>query len=148
MSEPWAHWTSSSEMWCGRSWEGLVERRCVAFAQAQSLRSATDRDSHQVVTEFLRFFDATGVALFRDEEEWIFRSLRPTPPAVISALEEHIRITSLIGALIREAQAGCVDLRVLHGLGELLESHLLSEEEQIRPLLRRRVQLNTASEAF
>ena len=125
-------------MWCGRSWEGLVDRRSSAFAQARALRSATDQDSRQVVTTFLEFLDATGVALFRDEEEWIFRSLRPTPQAVIRALEEHIRISSLITALIREAQAGCVDLRVIHGLGELLENHLLLEEEEVRPLLLRR----------
>jgi hypothetical protein len=126
------------EMWCGRSWEGLVDRRSRAFAHAQALRSATDQDACQVVTTFLEFFNAVGVALFRDEEEWIFRSLRPTPQVVIRAVEEHIRISSLITALIREAQAGCVDLRVIHGLGELLASHLLLEEEEVRPLLLRR----------
>ena len=127
--------TSSTAVWCGRSWEALVDRRCDSFAQAVALREATVQDSTRVVSDFLEFFDETGVALFRDEEEWIFRTLRPTPPAVIRALEEHIQISGLIASLIREAEAGCTDLRVVHALGTLLEEHLLSEEEHVRPLL-------------
>ena len=101
------------------------------------MRRATHHNSHQVVSQFLEFFDATGVDLMRDEEEWVFRSLRPTPKAVLRALKEHIEISSLITALIHEAEAGCIDLRVTHGLGELLERHLLAEEEEeVRPLLR------------
>lgn len=122
------------QMWCGRSWEALIDRRCQAFAHAQALKRATPGDSHLVVTEFLEFFDATGTGLMRDEEEWIFSSLRPAPRPVIRALEEHIGISSLIQALINEAQAGCVDLRVVHRLGELVETHLLAEEEEVRPL--------------
>ena len=121
---------------CGRSWEGLVDRRHEAFRHALALRNATVENSPQVVSEFLAFFDGTGIALFRDEEEWIFRSLRPTPTAVIQALEGHLEISSLIQALLREARAGCVDLRVIHRLGELLENHLLLEEEEIQPLFR------------
>lgn len=131
-------------MWCGRSWEGLVDRRSDAFARALSLKDATESDSHRVVTEFLRFFDATGVGLLRDEEEWIFSSLRPVPPAVIRALEEHIAISSLVQALLREAGAGCVDLRVIHRLGDLLEAHLLMEEEEVRPLVTRSSRLTLA----
>jgi hypothetical protein len=138
MSQPLRSIDPAPAMWCGRSWEGLVDRRSRAFAHAQALCSATDQDARQVVTTFLEFFDAVGIALFRDEEEWIFRSLRPTPQVVVRAVEEHIRISSLITALIREAQAGCVDLRVIHGLGELLASHLMLEEEEVRPLLLRR----------
>ena len=82
---------TTSETWCGRSWEGLVDRRCAAFAQAQALQGTTDEHSSQVVTAFLEFFDTIVVSLFRDEEEWIFRSLRPTPEAVIRAVKEHIR---------------------------------------------------------
>lgn len=127
-----------SATWCGRSWEALIDRRCAAFAQALVLRQATEQDSTEVVSEFLEFFDQTGIGLFRDEEEWIFRTLRPTPNAVIRALEQHIEISGLITSLIREAGAGCVDLRVVHGLGALLEEHLLSEEEHVRPLFRDR----------
>jgi hypothetical protein len=127
--------TSTTEMWCGRSWEGLVDRRRAALAQAQLLRSATDKDSAQVVSAFLEFFDTAGNALFRDEEEWIFGSLQPTPGAVGRAVEEHIKISLLVGALIQETQAGCFDVRMINGLGELLEGHLLLEEEQVRPLL-------------
>lgn len=125
----------TTQMWCGRSWEGLIDRRCQAFAHAQALKRATQRDSHRVASEFLEFFDATGTGLMRDEEEWVFSSLRPAPGAVIRALEEHTAISSLIQALIHEAQAGCADLRVLHRLGALLESHLLAEEEEVRPLV-------------
>lgn len=135
MPMPLEQMASTNEMWCGRSWEGLVDRRCAAFGQAQTLRSATDEDSHQVVMAFLDFFDTTGEALFRDEEEWIFRSLQPTPGAVSRALEEHMRISSLITSLFQESEAGCVDVRVVHGLGELLENHLLLEEEEVRPLV-------------
>jgi hypothetical protein len=42
----------------------------------------------------------------------------------------------LIQALLSEAQAGCVDVRVIHRLGEVLETHLLLEEEEIGPLFR------------
>ena len=122
--------------WCGRSWEGLVDRRRDAFRHALVLRGATERNSGRVVSEFLAFFDETGVELFRDEEEWIFRSLRPTPRAVIHALEGHLEISSLIQALLTDAQASCVDLRAIHRLGEVLEAHLLLEEEEIGPLFR------------
>ena len=126
----------TSAAWCGRSWQGLVDRRHEAFQQALALRDATERDSGRVVSEFLAFFDETGIGLFRDEEEWIFRSLRPTPRAVIDALQGHLAISSLIQALLGEAQAGCVDLRVIHRLGELLEAHLLLEEEEIGPIFK------------
>ena len=126
----------ASKVWCGRSWQGLVDRRHAAFAHAQALRHVMDQDSHRIVSDFLEFFDRTGVGLFRDEEEWVFRSLRPTPAVVLRALEGHIEISSLIGALLNTLQAGCVDLRVVHRLGGLLEAHLLLEEEEIRPLLR------------
>lgn len=129
---------------CGRSWEALVDRRRAAFIQAQALVQTNDQNSNQVVSEFLEFFDNTGVGLFRDEEEWIFRSLRPTPRAVLRALEEHIQISSLITALIREAQAGCTDLRVVHKLGSLLETHLLTEEENVGSLFRSRPGLTLA----
>lgn len=125
------------EIWCGRSWEALVDRRYDAFQYALALRQVTDANSKRVVSDFLTFFDDIGIALFRDEEEWIFRSLNPTPQVVLDALEEHIAISSLIRALIREAQAGCVDSRVAHRLGEVLENHLLMEEEAIRPLVTR-----------
>lgn len=133
--------TPTTTAWCGRSWEALVDRRCDAFEQAVALLEATDEDSGRVVSDFLEFFDETGVALFRDEEEWVFRTLRPTPPAVIRALEEHVEISRLIASLINEAEAGCTDLRVVHGLGALLEEHLLTEEEHVRPLFRDRPRL-------
>jgi hypothetical protein len=93
----------------------------------------------------LRSSTTPGIGLFRDEEEWIFRSLRPTPRAVIDALEDHLEISSLIQALLSEAQAGCVDLRVIHRLGESLEAHLLLEEEEIGPMFRGDPKLMSAS---
>ena len=134
MSQQLERTVPTSVAWCGRSWEGLVDRRYDAFQHALALRDATDRNSGHVVSEFLAFFNETGIDLFRDEEEWIFRTLRPTPRAVIDALEGHLEISSLIQGLLSEAQAGCVDLRVIHRLGELLENHLLLEEEEIGPL--------------
>ena len=124
----------SSDVWCGRSWMGLSDRRCAAFEQALALKDATDADLPSVVSEFLEFFDETGVGLLRDEEEWIFRSVRPTPEVVLTALAEHIAISSLVQALVRDAQHGCVEVNMLHDLGELLASHLLREEEEVRPL--------------
>jgi len=144
MSRPLEEMQTTERMWCGRSWEGLVERRSDAFARALSLKNATEADSHDVVAGFLEFFHATGVGLLRDEEEWVFSALRPAPRSVIRALEDHIAICSLIEALVREAQAGCVDLRVLHRLGELLEAHLLMEEEEVRPLVTRPSRLSLA----
>jgi hypothetical protein len=141
MSQPIERMESTPKAWCGRSWGGLVDRRSEAFAQALALKGAGEADPFAVVDSFLAFFDATGVPLMRDEEEWIFRAIRPTPPAVIKALEEHIAISSLVYALVKEAEAGCVDLRVTGELGELLESHLLMEEEEIRPLIARRPSL-------
>ena len=138
MSQQLERTLPTSVAWCGRSWEGLIDRRHDAFQHALALRDATDRDSLQAVSAFLAFFDETGIGLFRDEEEWIFRVLRPTPRAVIKALEGHLEISSLIQALVREAQTGSVDLRVIHRLGEVLEAHLLLEEEEIGPLFRRR----------
>ena len=136
MSQHPQHPNRTPVSWCGRSWEGLVDRRHKAFQHALALRDATDRNSGQVVSEFLAFFDETGIELFRDEEEWIFRSLRPTPRAVIDALEGHLEISSLIQALLSEVQAGCVDLRVIRRLGEALKAHLLLEEEEIGPMFR------------
>lgn len=134
MSQPLERMESAANAWCGRSWEALVERRHEAFSHAGALRRATDADSIAVVSGFLEFFESTGIQLMRDEEEWIFRTLRPAPKAVINALEEHIAISSLIESLLNEARVGCLDLRLVHRLGELLGSHLLTEEEEIRPL--------------
>lgn len=131
-------------MWCGRSWEGLGERRRQAFAHGIALKEASQEDAHHIVSAFLEFFDTTGAQLMRDEEEWIFRSLTPAPEAVIKALEEHIEISSLIQSLVREASAGCVDLRVVHALGALMEDHLLREEGDIRPLVTPRPPLRLA----
>lgn len=136
MSRSLERMTLGSEMWCGRSWEALADRRCAAFTQAQELRRATDENSLDVVDGFLEFFDERGDSLFRDEEEWIFRSLDPAPEPVSRALEEHIRVSSLVTVLFHEAKAGCVDVRLVHALGELLESHLLREEEEVRPLVK------------
>jgi hypothetical protein len=145
MSKPLEHTVPTPMAWCGRSWQGLVDRRHEAFQHALALRDATDRNTGQVVSDFLAFFDNTGIGLFKDEEEWIFRSLRPTPRAVIDALEGHLVISSLIQALLSEAQAGCVDLRVIHRLGESLEAHLLLEEEEIGPMFRGDPKLMPAS---
>jgi hypothetical protein len=136
--------TDVSGAWCGRSWEGLIDRRCKAFAQAIALQSATDGDSHEVVGAFLEFFHTTGVDLMRDEEEWIFSSLRPVPQVVLDALEEHIAISSLIQGLLSEVQAGRVDLRMVQRLGALIQTHLLMEEEEIRPLVTRSPRLTLA----
>jgi shikimate kinase len=135
MSHLHEHMAPTSAAWCGRSWEGLVDRRDDLFQQALALRNATDANSMHVANEFLAFFDETGTGLFRDEEEWILRSQQTPPQAVLAAREGHIEISALIKALSREAQAGCVDLRVLHRLGDLLETHQLLEEEEVRPLL-------------
>ena len=136
MSQPLERMIPSPAAWCGRSWEGLVDRRHAAFQQALALRSANVANSSQVVTEFLAFFDETGIGLFRNEEEWIFSELRPTPRAVLRALEDHIEISGLIRVLLSDAQMDQVALGVIQLLGELLEAHLLFEEEEIRPLLR------------
>ena len=125
----------TSTMSCGRSWDALEERRAAAFAQALALQNATSSNGPTVVSDFLEFFDASGVGLFRDEEEWVFRAMRPTPTVVIRALEEHIVITSLTGALVVAAEANCVDLRVVHHLGHLLDDHLALEEDEVRPLI-------------
>lgn len=135
MSRPLRHSYRTSTTWCGRSWEALEDRRAAAFTQALALQDATSSNSRAVVSDFLEFFDAAGVGLFRDEEEWVFRAMRPTPTVVIRALEEHITITSLIRALVVAAEARCVDLRVVHHLGDLLEDHLTLEEDEVRPLV-------------
>lgn len=120
--------------WCGRSWEGLVERRRATFTQARALGDATRGDVTSRAGEFLAFFECTGIDLFRDEEEWIFRSLRPTPRVVIEALEDHIEISSRVHGLIQEASSGSVDVEVVRRLGAFLERHLVMEEEELRPL--------------
>lgn len=124
----------AAPVWCGRSWEALVTRRQRAFEQALALQHATEEDGVGVVTRFLEWAESSGVDLMRDEEEWIFWTLRPTPAPVIKALEEHIEISTLIESLLQEVQVGCVDLRLVHRLGGLLEAHLLDEEENVRPL--------------
>lgn len=136
MSQPHEHIVPNPAVWCGRSWEGLANRRHAAFQHALALRNSTVANSSKTVSEFLHFFHETGVGLFRDEEEWVFRDLRPTPREVHQALEDHLEITGLIRTLLTEVPADSVALGVVHHLGELLESHLLFEEEQIRPLLR------------
>ena len=134
MSQPLEHMVQNPPLWCGRSWEGLVDRRYATFQQALALRDARAADLAQIVSDFLAFFDETGIQLFRDEEEWIFRTLRPTPRDVLRALEGHIEISALVGVLLKEAKTDHA-LGVIHHLGELLEAHLLFEEEEIRPLL-------------
>ena len=125
----------SRTAWCGRSWEALEERRAAALVHALALQNATPSTCSGVVSDFLIFFDAMGVGLFRDEEEWVFRAMHPTPTVVIRALEEHITIASLIKALVVAAEARCVDLRVVHHLGGLLDEHLSMEEDEVRPLI-------------
>ncbi|MGH2753867.1 MAG: hemerythrin domain-containing protein [Actinomycetota bacterium] len=141
MSEPLEQMEAVTRPWCGRSWEGLVDRRFAASTQAHALSQATEQDAHQVVSRFLEFFNTTGLGLFRDEEEWIFRSLRPTPGVVLRAVEEHIEISSLITALVHDAEAGRADLSVIHGLGASLRGHLMFEELEIAPLVRDRPRL-------
>lgn len=126
--------TSETQTWCGRSWEGLVGRRSEAFAHAVAMEHATERNCHQVANEFLSFFETTGAELFRDEEDWIFFSFESPPDGVISALEGHIAIFSLTQALSGAKQAGRVDVHLVHTLGEMLASHLLDEEQEVRPL--------------
>ena len=145
MSQQLGRTAPTSVVWCGRSWVGLADRRHQAFKHALALRDATDSNSAHVVSEFLEFFADIGIGLFRDEEEWIFRSLRPIPKAVTQAFEDHLKISLLIQALLSEAQAGCVDLRIIHRLGESLETHLLLEEEEIRPLVHADPKLMPAS---
>ncbi len=135
MSQPLGEPYGGSALSCGPSWEALAERRAAAFDQALALQNATPSTCRAVVSDFLEFFDATGVGLFRDEERWVFQAMRPTPMVVIRALEEHIMITSLIGALVAAAEAKCVDLRVVHHLGGLLDDHLALEEDEVRPLI-------------
>ena len=123
-------------MWCGRSWEGLVDRRCSAFAHALEMGEVSARDADRVASSFLAFFAAEGKELFAHEEEWIFQPLgtHDVPPAVARAYDDHVQISSLVVALSRAHATGCTDLRVVGRLGELLEQHLLLEEEEIRPL--------------
>ncbi len=135
MSQQLEHAAETPTAWCGRSWEALQERRAVAFGHALALQNATLSTCGRVVSDFLEFFDAVGIGLLRDEEEWVFRTMRPTPMVVIRALEEHIMITSLIKALVVAAEAQCIDLRVVHRLGELLDDHLAREEDEVRPLI-------------
>ena len=135
MSQPLREPYGTSAFSCGRSWEALEERRAALFAQMLTLQNATPSNCHAVVGDFLEFFDETGIGLFRDEEEWVFRAVRPTPMVIIRALEEHIGITSVIRALVAAAAAKCVDLRVVHHLGRLLDDHLVLEEDEIRPLV-------------
>lgn len=135
MSQQLERVAETPTVWCGRSWEALGERRAVAFGQALALQNATPSTCARVVSDFLEFFDAVGVGLFRDEEEWVFRAMRPTPAVVIKALEDHIMVTSLIKALVVAAEAKCVDLRVVHHLGDLLDDHLAMEEDEVRPLI-------------
>lgn len=123
-----------SALWCGRSWEGLVDRRRDAFAQARALSAATASDAPRRLGEFLVYFETAGIGLFRDEEEWIFAALRPVPRVVIDALQDHIRIGSFVKVLLHQARTGAVDLGKVRGLGELLGTHLLMEEEKVRPL--------------
>lgn len=128
---------SPARIWCGRSWEGLVDRRHLAFTHAKSLSDATPEDAPRRLGDFLVFFDTTGIGLFRDEEEWVFDALRPAPRVVIEALEEHVRIGSFVKVLSHQAGAGAVDLGKVRRLGELLGAHLLMEEEKVRPLTTR-----------
>lgn len=144
MSQQLERVAETSRVSCGRSWAALQERRSVASGQALTLQSATPSTCGRVVSDFLEFFDTIGVGLLRDEEEWVFRTMRPTPMVVIRALEEHIMITSLIKALVVAAEAKCIDLRVVHHLGELLDDHLAMEEDEVRPLIGARL-LRTAT---
>jgi hypothetical protein len=58
------------------------------------------------------------------------------PAAMSRAYVDRVQISSLVDALSRENAAGA-DLRVVRRIGELLEQHLLLEEEEIRPLASR-----------
>lgn len=136
--------THSDAVWCGRSWDALVDRRCDAFEQAQMLRLASDKDLAEVVSDFLMFFDEMGVSLFRDEEEWLFRGLPRAPEPVVRALQERMEISLSIAQLIDEVRSGVIDLEAVHALGAALESHILTEEEDVRPLFRDRPRLRLA----
>jgi hypothetical protein len=58
------------------------------------------------------------------------------PAAMSRAYDDRVQISSLVDALSRENATGS-DLRVVRRIGELLEQHLLLEEEEIRPLVSR-----------
>jgi hypothetical protein len=144
MTQPLESTDPTLTMWCGRSWEGLVDRRCTAFEHALSMQRVIEATAGSVIDSFLAFLAGDGSEFFADEEKWVLDPLSKdnVPSPVLRAYRDHVEISLLAAALFRERAAGFAAVTAVRRLGEMLEQHLLMEEEEIRPLLRPRMRFD------
>lgn len=126
-------------MWCGRSWEGLVDRRCTAFAHALSMRAVTERTPIWSFRRFSRSSPRTEASSSpMKRNRFSVHSASTTSqrgcrvPTTLTS-RSHLWSTSCPA----RTRQGAPTLRVVRRLGGLLKQHLLMEEEEIRPFVSR-----------
>jgi hypothetical protein len=115
-----------------------THRRRRARLHAKALRDAHSGNAERLARGFITFFSEELMPLFRGEEERLVALLHddPVPPVVVHALHDHVELSALVNAMSCEVEARCVDLRVVHRIGDVLERHLLLEEQAVIPWLR------------
>ena len=109
-----------------------------ALVEARRLRRAADRDDDPsgAATAFARFFRASSVPHFREEEEALFPLIVDVEEArvlLVQALLDHQHLHALVAAL----EAGRDVRATMRELGERLEAHVRLEERQLFPLIER-----------
>jgi quercetin dioxygenase-like cupin family protein len=113
-----------------------------ALVAARRLRCGADGpDPNAAISAFLRFFAASAVPHFREEEELLFPRVAGVEAArelVIQALLEHQRLHAA-AAELRDLVARGSDSRGVAGpmrdLATLLKTHVRFEERQLFPLI-------------
>ncbi|HYI46457.1 MAG TPA: hemerythrin domain-containing protein [Actinomycetota bacterium] len=114
-----------------------------ALGQARRLKlSHTEPNDKRVerAREFLEFFGSETLTHFREEEEEIFPLAVGEPEAesvLARTMMEHLQIHAAVHRLSDQVAAGNAPGESLTRIGELLESHIRSEEKTVFPLIER-----------
>jgi hemerythrin-like domain-containing protein len=103
---------------------------------ALALRRATSADADAARTSFLQFWTSEGRRHFAIEEEILLPGFARRMPAdheaVVRVLVEHVDLRRRAQDLGEDPQP---ELRALHELGTLLQSHIRHEENTLFPLI-------------
>lgn len=104
------------------------------FCAHRLKRAETAQEAEDAVAGFLIYWEDHGSPHFRIEEEillpgWIEAAPGADPEMASRVLGEHLAIRAQVRRLRRER----LPIEKLHGLGELVESHVRYEERELFP---------------
>jgi len=112
------------------------------LAHARSLKAAAGADPDarlELGRAFKEFFHAETVVHFAEEEEQVFPMVLghsgEAKDVVVQLLDEHGQMRGLVAQLDIEIEQGRVDGETIRRIGELLESHIRTEERTLFPLM-------------